>query len=243
MSLTNKTFVEMLQVQVKFKLHAYLGMVTYLIILQVVGMLLSLVSSSTMSLGSDIVDVNFSIFRTTMVLVLSCFWSFYIGMLMMRHDQRADIMPFVTTRTMSSASDSIVLAIIAIFAGITTMLSNYVVRIIVMLKSNQNIIAMEDVFNAPGIFLKNIAAFIVVILCVASVGYFFGMIMQKSKLVMCIISASCFSMLFTELGQEILLSIRQLGMHPILYFAVNLLTSAILFILSAMMANNLEVRG
>lgn len=243
MSLTNKTFVETLQVQVKFKFHAYLGMVVYLIILQIVGMLLSLIGSSNGLLDIDIAVINFYDFRPTGVLVLTCFWAFYIGMLMMRHDQRADIMPFVTNRTMSSIADSVVLAIIAIFAGFTTMLSNYVVRIIVTLRSNHNIIVREDMFSAPGVFVENIAAFIVVILYVAAVGYFFGMIAQKSKVVFCIIIAVCFSILFTEFGQGIAQAIIGLGTQPILFFIVSIIASVIFFVLTAMMANNLEVRG
>ncbi|MGE7838428.1 hypothetical protein [Viridibacillus arvi] len=244
MSLTNKTFAETLQVQVKFKLHAYLGMIVYLIMVQIVGILMSLMGPTGMSSVSSFIDINAEMYTPTVLIFLSNLWAFYVGLLMTRHDQRADIMPFVSTRIMSSIGDVVVLVALAVYAGITAMLSNYVVRIVILLKSNKHMLSDENMFSAPEVFIENLVAFIFFILCFAAVGYFLGMIAQKSKKVLFIIVAVFFSMLFTSFGQEILLGtikIAQFGLFS--FMGVMIILSATCFIVATFLARNLEVKG
>ncbi|MGE7918891.1 hypothetical protein ACQKM9_08060 [Viridibacillus sp. NPDC093762] len=244
MSLTNKTIAETLQVQVKYKLHAYLGMVVYLIMLQIVGILMSLIAPSGMSSGSGFVDIDVEMYTPIVLLFLSNLWAFYVGSLMTRHDQRADIMPFITTRIMSSIGDVVVLGVLAVYAGITAMLSNYVVRIIILLKSNNHMLSDENMFNAPEVFIENLVAFIFYILCFAAVGYFLGMVAQKSKKVLFLIVAVFFSMLFTSFGQEILqgtFKIAESGLFS--FMGVMIILSSICFIVATFLAGNLEVKG
>ncbi|MBK3495923.1 hypothetical protein JFL43_13845 [Viridibacillus sp. YIM B01967] len=245
MFLTTKSFAETLQAQVKFKLHAYLSMVVYLIILQVAGMLLFLLlGSANMSSSSDLVEMEFYVFTPKPMLILSSLWAFYVGKLMTRHDQRADIMPFVTTRTLSSIADVVVLGLLAIFTGITVMLSIYVVRIIVMLKPNQNIISGENMVNAPGIFIENIMTFIVFILLMTAIGYFFGMLTQQSKLWIFFIVAVSVLMLCSAFGQQVLLvTIKLAKSVPLPLLGTPVIASSILFVLATLLANKLEVRG
>lgn len=241
MFLSNSSLASVVMTQVKFKLNAYNGLIYSLIILQLFGILFA---SGAGGSGTSIMNTSISIDRTSIEagLLLVSFLAISVGNLMTTKAYRYDDFSYVATRLSSNLANIIVLFIFSVFAGTTTYLSGYIVRILMYFFSTE-LVDSPRVFEDYVGTLSIILAMIFLLWMFSSVGYLAGTLFQKHKLLffgvliifaMLLISKiwiTTFAFIFVENGSLLIFTIKVIGV------------SIVLFAASTAISNRMEVRS
>lgn len=182
--LKNKSFRDVYKTQLKWKINRNLDMVLYLIVLQIIGEVLFLkMDGFLMSSSSSHAEIVFQSFSSQFLLLFSAIWAFYIGIVVTKREQRLEMNSFIVSRNSDHATNITLFLYFSIFASITTMLFNYVTRIILLLTDPSGIIDEANIIHEPFTFIKNIGIGILLLLFTMAVGYFLGLLAYKFKFV------------------------------------------------------------
>lgn len=242
MFLSNRTLGEVVKVQVKFKLNSYMSAFMGLIIVQILGLLFSI--NGTSSMGSSLYNVwvNVSLISNDLIFIFVVIWAFFVGHLMTTKAYLYDDFSFVATRLSSNLANIIVLFLMSLFAGATSILTNYVGRFILLLFDKVDYMRSPGLLDDPLSSILNFMVVTVLILTVASSGYLVGMLTQKNKLLLLLLPVIVIGLMMAELWPTVLsfLFYENVSMWVLL---VKLLVLTITcFALAIFFSNRLEVR-
>lgn len=242
MFLSNRTLGEVVKVQVKFKLNSYMSAFMGLIIVQILGLLFSI--NGTSSMGSSLYNVwvNVSLISNDLIFIFVVIWAFFVGHLMTTKAYLYDDFSFVATRLSSNLANIIVLFLMSLFAGATSILTNYVGRVILLLFDKVDYMRSPGLLDDPLSSILNFMVVTVLILTVASSGYLVGMLTQKNKLLLLLLPVIVIGLMMAELWPTVLsfLFYENVSMWVLL---VKLLVLTITcFALAIFFSNRLEVR-
>jgi len=242
MFLSNRTLGEVVKVQVKFKLNAYMSAFMGLIIVQILGIFISLDGTNSMGSGWNNISVNVSLVSNDLIFLFVAIWAFFVGHLMTTKAYLYDDFSFVTTRLSSNLANIIVLFLMSLFAGATSILTNYVGRVILLLFDK------VDYMRSPGLLddpLSSILNFIVVtllILTIASSGYLVGMLTQKNKLLLLFLPVIVIGLLMADLWPTVLQFLFYENVSMWVFLVKLLIITITCFALAIVSSNRLEVR-
>lgn len=241
MFLTNSTLGKVVRTQVKFKMDAYMGAILSLIFVQLVGLLFSTNGSSTFGTSVNNIQIQVITISNDLVFVFVAIWALFVGNLITTKAYRYDDFSFVTTRLSSNLANIIVLLIISVFAGVSTFLSNYVLRVYLSLFGSTEYTKSPGVFDEAFSSIGTIIVITLLILSFTSGGYLAGVLIQNSRLFLFIIPIILLSILTTEIGQTF---IQILFMNESIWLLiVSLIFVSIVFFGTAIVSSNrLEVR-
>lgn len=242
MFLSNSSLTSIVFSQVKFKLHAYSGLIYSLIILQLMGILFATGGSSSSSYINNI-SISLYISSVDSGFLFVSLLAISVGNLITTKAYRYDDFSFVATRHSSNIANSIVLLIFSCFAGVTTYFTGYLMRIFLTYNSNNEIVVGSSILNDPINSLLTILAMIIVLWLFSSIGYIAGTLFQLHKLLffgalvmifMLLMTKTWLSIsgaIFVENGSLLILSIK--------VFCITIL----LFAISNVFSNRLGVRS
>ena len=148
MYLTEPRLIDIVKKQFRYKLNAYTGVFTSLIIMQLIGIFISFEnSSSIMGSGSLTVIQRFSSNDVTVGFTL--IWALSMGILLTTIAYRNDAFTFVSNRLSHHLASISFLLSIASIGGITASLSGSLIKIITIIQNNSVIIESVGVFDSP----------------------------------------------------------------------------------------------
>lgn len=242
MFLSNSTLGEVVKVQVRFKLNAYLGVAVSLIFVQVVGLLFSL--NGTSSMGSTINNTMIQIITISpdSVFFFVAIWALLTGNIITTKAYRYSDFSFVTTSLSNNLSNILVLFILSVFAGMTTFLSNYITRVVLLLFDHLYYVKSVSILEDPLHSIVTVCAVICLILAISSAGYLWGMLVQINKIFMFPLILLMISALVTKTGQSILLYIFIENESMLLLLIKLVCVSIIFFSVATVCSNRMEVR-
>ncbi len=116
--------------QYRFKLKAYLGTLTTLIFVQLIAILLSLGGVGGSGAGNGSISININDYSGDMVTSFTVFWAFITGILITTKSYDEVGYTFVTNRLSNNLANILFLFTASIFAGITAILSRYVLMLV-----------------------------------------------------------------------------------------------------------------
>jgi len=242
MFLSNSSLTSVVLTQVKFKINAYSGLVYSLIILQLMGILFATGGySSGTSMNNISINLNISSIDSGFIFV--SLLAISVGNLITTKAYRYDDFSFVATRLSSNIANSIVLLIFSCFAGVTTFLSGYLMRIFLTFNSNNEIVEGSTILNDPINSLLTILAMIILLWMFSSIGYLTGTLFQKNKLLFFGVLVIVVMLMMTEtwrrLSESIFVENGSLLLLTIKIFGITIL----FFATSSAISNRLGVRA
>lgn len=241
MFLSNSTFGEVVKAQVKFKLNAFMGTIVSLIFVQLVGLLLSMNGTGSRGTSINNISIYISVVSYDIVFLIVILWAFVVGNSMTT--KVYDDFSFVASRLSSNLANIIVLCLISVFAGITVVLSNYLLRIIVLLFDDYDYMKSPGILDNPLSSVSNMAVMMVLVLTVSAVGYLRGILVQHNKIFIYLFPVLIIAMLVTKFGQSILQYIFIESTSLFVLMVKLICLSIILFAFSILSSNRLEVRS
>ncbi|WP_397536788.1 hypothetical protein [Rummeliibacillus pycnus] len=241
-SLINKSFRDIYSAQFKLKIHMYLDMLLYLVILQIIAEVLFFYIDGILKSGSaPLVKLEYHAFTPIFVLFFSAIWSFYMGILVTKKQQRLEMASFIVTRKMEHTTNISLFLCFSIFASLTTMLLNYVTRIVLLLYNSTGVIDESNLLHAPRVFFVSLIFAILCLLFTSAIGYFLGLLAYKYKFVYTLFFAAICAFLFWLQKQDAEVVYEKLN-NPSLLFGSICIAITLLFGISTRFSTALEVR-
>lgn len=177
MSLNSYSFSQVLWKQVKWKLSAHSQALNTLIFIQVIIALLGFNASSMSGTGFNGIHLSIHFYSLDVMVVIACIWAFITALLLQRMDYLQDDFAIVTTRFISTLSNSILLIFYSFIATLITILSLYIFGMSVQLFTQVELIADGLLINPIEILI----AFSILLLAAFS-GFFVGALFSFSKM-------------------------------------------------------------
>ncbi|RIW34019.1 hypothetical protein D3H55_10510 [Bacillus salacetis] len=196
MYLTEADRLSIVKKQFRFKLKSFKGMFTSLIVLQIIGIFLSLNGDGSGGGSSQFLDYRLNYYNGNIIFAFVMIWAFISAILITTKAYRFDDYSFVTDRMTSHLSNVLFLLAASFAAGITAVLANRVVILIIyFMQDNVNLTAQTPAFLSG---ITGIIAMTLYIFLLASVGYLAGNLVQVSKLFIVVLPAVTIGSVFLE---------------------------------------------
>lgn len=249
MYLTEPRLFDIVKKQVNYKLNAYTGVFSSLMIIQIIGILFGFGAIGSSGFGmNDTLDVSKENFSNDVPVVFTMFWAFITGVLVTTKAYRNDIFSLVANRLSHHLSSFLFLLISACIAGVTMVLSGSIIQLSAQFKVDSILIASTSIIQNPVEFLAMIATAILYTILFMSVGYIVGSVAQKSMALVVLIVVALFVAPILQLDLNIGTFIGEVAKFfgeetSLLIFSLKILAAAaFLFAASIGVTNKLEVK-
>ncbi|MFF2754720.1 hypothetical protein ACFVR1_13350 [Psychrobacillus sp. NPDC058041] len=239
MFLSNSTLGDVIKAQVSFKMKAYTGAVVSLILIQLVGLFFSMNGSSSMGSSINNTSIQVTLLSNDIVFAFVAVWALFVGYLITTKAYRYDDFSFVATRLSSNLANIIIICLMSIFAAITTFLSNYLLRVILLLLNKVDYMKSPGIFDDPLQSIQNIIVIMLLILTIAAGGYLGGMLVQISKVFIFFIPIFLLAIPITRFGQTV---IQYIFVNNLFLIVKLICIPFIFFALAIVCSNRLGVR-
>ncbi|PYZ98954.1 hypothetical protein CR205_10400 [Alteribacter lacisalsi] len=242
MSLTEISTGNVIKKQVRYKLRAYSGAFTTLMFIQFLGILFSLGGTGSYYIGG-IYNVEGTHYSSISTIVLVGIWAFITAILLTTKADRGNDFAFVTNRFTSSMSNGCFLGIMSIVGGVTSILSGFLLALIIYFTNDMLIINLTGGLYGVSQMAAGVLSTILYILLASALGYLAGSLVQLHPVMKITLPVIFFGLLFSG-------AFIDLGWVGEMYFLENsitlftvkaLLTAGIFLGASAWMTNRQEV--
>lgn len=247
MSLTEVSIADIVKRQYSYKLKGYLSVFTSMIFIQLLAMFFSAGGTSSMGTSSDSYSIDIKYFSGSLIIIFTMLWAFITAILITTKAYRNDDFTFITNRLSSNLSNIVFLVTASIIGGITAMLSGTLLKVVMYFVLKSHEMVGNTTIPTELLFGMITTSFYLILLC--SLGYFVGTLTQVSKIFVILIPTLFFGVLFlgyripgiTNLGKWIQGFLLQETSIVQFIFKV-LIISGLLFLLSVVFSNRMEVR-
>ncbi|MDL4842779.1 hypothetical protein [Aquibacillus rhizosphaerae] len=247
MSLPEINTWRLVRKQHAFKLKSYAGMYTSLMAIQVIGMLFSLGGVSSGGVSGDEHSIEFRTYSSNVVIAFTFLWAFISSILITTRAYRNDDFTFVTNRLTSNLSNLLFLLSASVIAGITSIMTGNVNKVIAYFFYESDYIIATDI-TFQGLLMGTFVT-ILYIFAFAACGYLVGTIVQFHKLFIVVIPTLIIGSMFigTNTHDTSLLLVWIMDTYgketSILLFVLKMIgTVGLLFLLSITLSNRMEVK-
>ncbi|MDI2585653.1 hypothetical protein OR571_00425 [Psychrobacillus sp. NEAU-3TGS] len=242
MFLSNSTLGEVVWTQVKFKVNAYLGTLVSLIVVQILGLILSMNGTSSMSTNFNNTDFQIVWITADTVIIFVSIWALFLGNVITTKGYRNTNFSFVTNGISNNLSNIIVLIIMSVFAGVTTFLSHYILRLVVPLFNDVGYVKSGSIIDDPLSSIASMGLMVGLILMISAGGYLWGTLVYIHRAYMFLLIVLIITLPTTKTGQMILQFIFA-DNGSLFVLNVKFVCVAIIFFVLAMLSSyRLEVR-
>ncbi|ASF38240.1 hypothetical protein CEH05_03575 [Halobacillus halophilus] len=180
-SLTEVSTREVIGKQYHYKLKAYMGILTSLVTVQLLGLLFSLNGVGSRSLGTFGLDLNINYYSADMIIIFTFFWGFMSALLMTTKAYREDDFAFITNRFSSNMSSVAFIATVSVIGGLTAIMASFLLKVVVyFILGNKEVIG-TGLASGPLTFTEGVLAMILLVFLFSSLGYLAGIIVQVHR--------------------------------------------------------------
>jgi hypothetical protein len=196
MSLTKVTLMDVVKKQYFYKLKAFSGVYTSLVVLQIIAFLFSLTAFSQFGSGSEDISVSVNFYSVDPVIGFTMLWAFITAIIVTTKAYRNDDFTFVTNRLSSDLSNFAFLFTVSIISASTALLSSFLLKVVLYFLPNYQAFYYTSLLTSPGVLLLGIiTTFLYIFLC-ASFGYMIGTFVQLHSIIKTLLPVLFFGMLF-----------------------------------------------
>lgn len=238
MSLTHKTFPQVVLTQVIWKVMAYSQALITLLILQIVMGFFNYSGGSGMtSIGNGTFSVRLHFYSLDIFLMATCFWAFVTAFIIQTKGYRQTDLSTVTTVATGSIANALVLTLYSFIATIIIYMSLYILVAIIQLNKEIDMVPNVGLFNLT----QSLVTFSIILIASSS-GYFMSSLFNLSKIIGSVFVVGIGYFLIQVLDEQLLTVIKFYFEAGYLLFAVKALISVfILFALPIIFLNSKEV--
>ncbi|VDG98369.1 Uncharacterised protein [Lysinibacillus sphaericus] len=208
MSLTHRTMGEIVKQQFLFKLRSNAAVITALFVMQAVvwGLIIGEVPNSFPGFSMSTFELRWYSITNDKVVMASLLWSLVVGVLMTTPGQRNASFTYVSSPVTENLANFCFFGLAAIIAGVTTVLSGSVLKLVVFMKDGSSIIETGGLIAAPLDFFSRIVVMIIYTLLIMVVVYTCMLFVQMNRLmivpIVLLVLLSTKSSVFDLLGFE-----------------------------------------
>lgn len=246
MYLTHGRLLGHVKSQFQYKLKAYIGVFSSIIVVQLIALLFSVDSGSSTS-SSDGVQIDIDYFSANTVIGFTMITVLINAIHITTKTFQEDGFIFSTTRLTANLSNVLFLLTVSVFGGMTAMLSSVVVRLGSAIMFQRQVLGASMDISASELFY-GMGASIAYMLLVSAIGYVFGSLVQINRLFMFIIPAGLYGVLVlledtngNQIGETVFTFFFHESSFLLLLLKV-IVVSTVLFACSLLITNNKEVR-
>jgi len=238
MSLTHRTFQQVVLKQAKWKIKAYSQTLVPLFILQIFMGFISYGNGNGMSiLGNGTFSVEIHIYSLDAFIIATCLWSFITAFLIQTKGYLQFDFSLVTNRATGNISNTIVLISYSLIATVIVFMSLYILVALNLVFSGNSIVPDVNLFS----IMSFVAAFLLILLS-ASGGYFLSSLFNLSKVLGSVVILLLGYFIFGILEEKLLTLMKfYIGGEFSLFFVKAILTTGLLFTLPIVFLNKKEV--
>lgn len=247
MYLTEVKFADVVMNQFKYKVKAYIGIFSSLLIVQVIGLLMSLNGSSSLGTSGNAFSLSLNNYTGNIVIIFTMLWGFISAITITTKAYRNDDFTFISNRLSSNLANIFFLILASLIGGITALLSGYLLKVIMFFFVDEGFVILTNI-NITDIILGIFVTSLYMIL-LSSFGYFIGIVVQLSKWFKVLLPILFFSYLFltanTSEETTLIVEIGEFYFNEdslFIFFLKILITSILLFCFSIGLSNRMEVR-
>jgi hypothetical protein len=245
MSLSKTSLLDIIKKQYRYKLKAYKQVFMSLIFIQLLAVFFSFNGVGMMGSSSESIEIDIQFYSADMVIIFTILWAFITAILITTSAYKNDDFAFVTDRLSSNLSNMLFLLTASIVGGMTAMLSTSLMKIIMYFFGGHGYISANHSLSE---IVMGYSSTILYILLFSSFGYFFGTLVQISKVFVVLIPGIFIGAGILgagSLGFEWVKSVYQfIVTEPSIFVFVlkALVVVALLFSSSIALSNRMEVR-
>lgn len=192
MSLTRVRLIDVVKKQYLFKLKAYSQVFMSLIFIQLLAVLFSMNGVGGMGSSEGSFQIEIKYFSAALVVAFTMLWGFITAIIITTKAYRNDDFVFVTNRASSNLSNMVFLLTASMIGGITSMLSTYLIKVIVYYFFSDVSLKSTSVMGAPNEFLLGSFSTFLYIFLFCALGYLIGTLVQINKVFAALIPAAFF---------------------------------------------------
>ncbi|TFE02067.1 hypothetical protein [Jeotgalibacillus salarius] len=198
MSLATVSTGDVIRQQVIYKCYAMADLWRSLVVIQLIAIIFSALGSGGMGTSDDMFSLDVTTFSTDTVFLFTVFWLIVTSALITSKSYRFEDFSYVTTRGISQASNGILLLLTVFTATVFTIMSSYVIFMTILVFDKGDFYPGLASVGTPGEVYLSFLAIFGYLLVAAGAGYFFGILIQISKLFIGIIPVILFGPLFVR---------------------------------------------
>lgn len=246
MSLIETNLYDIVKKQYLFKIKANFNLLYFIVVSQIIGILLSLLSG-TGSASNGSLTVTY--YNASIVIVFTFIGIFMTSLNLTTDSYRNKDFAFVTNRLTSNISNILILISLCIISSLAVVLCDSLMRVLTYLVNGTNQIAMDGFTLTPSNMLLDFITITLLSTLIGSIGYFFGCLIQKNKIYILslptIIVGLLFSVRINSMGLSFLKKIFEFYFNEIsipIYGIKLIITTLFFFYVSTILTNSIEVR-
>jgi len=247
MSLTEVKLPDIVRKQFFYKVKAYLSVFSSLLVVQVISLLLSTNGSRMMGTSHNGFSIDINYYTGDISIVLTLIWSFITAIIITTKAYRNDDFVFVSNRVSSHLSNIVFLFFTSVIGGVTAVLAGQSFKVVMHLFLKDGYV-MGTAIPFHELILSLIVSVMYVFL-LAALGYFVGMLVQLYRWFSVLLPTIVigYMIIGARVGGEPILIVEIFKFYAqetvlLLFLIKIILTSCLLFFISSILTNKLEVR-
>ncbi|WP_430788993.1 hypothetical protein VBD025_02505 [Virgibacillus flavescens] len=245
MSLTTIKAGSLVKKQFQYKLNAYIGVFSSMMILQGLAIFFSLLGSSGMSsTSSHGLSISIDYYSADTVIMFTSLWAFISAVLITTKIYREDDYTFVTNRITANLSNIAFLVLASLIGGFTAVMSGYFVRTYIYYFFDHDQLIGIGTGQDVQLLLTGMTATILYILLFSSLGYLAGTLVQLNRIFVVVLPVLVIGLQMNAIiNQKINIFEFYFQESSILMFIPKIIvTVAVLFSIASLLSNRMEVR-
>ncbi|WP_026908705.1 hypothetical protein [Paucisalibacillus globulus] len=247
MSLTKVSLSNVVVMQFRYKLKAYSGVFLALMVVQMIGILLSILGHGGTSFSNGMYTVDVTVSSPDLVIFLTMIWAFMNAILITTKAYREDDFTFVSNRLSYNLSNMAFLLTVCLIGTVTALLTTGIIRILAYVTADIDIfLTITHGVTIADFVAGGLATFLFILLA-ATAGYLVGMMTQVNKgliilLPVIIIGLNYVTQSSSNPGFVNMLEFYFME-HSFIMFSIKAIVTILIgFGLSIVFSNRLEVR-
>lgn len=182
MSLNNASLGSTVARQFKYKLKAYNGVLSSLVLVQIIAILFSLGGNGSFhSSGGSGISINATLFTNANVIIFTFLWVIAHAVMMTTKAEREHGFTFVSNHISNHLSNALFLLLASVIAAVTTILAGFLLRVLVyFFKEPAPILGSNVHYEVSDIF-TGVFSMTFYLILLASAGYVLGTLSQLHR--------------------------------------------------------------
>lgn len=236
---TNVLTVARKQYLYKLKSFSFTG----LILMQLIILFFSSSGTGMYGFGSGSLHISVKTYSSDVVVFCTFIWIFVMAFSLTKKGFKNMDFTLVTNRLSSSLSDLGLLATLSIIGGFTSTLSSFLLRFILYFTTDSGMMVQSSFKLPPGLLFQGMAGAVLYLFLIGTAAYLFGMLVEANKLLAFIAPALLFVLARVQSKGFLHLIRVFIDENSLLVFSGKVLLAAgLLFVLSTLIYNRMEVR-
>lgn len=182
MSLAAVSTGDVIRQQVIYKWYSYTDLLRSLIFLQVIAIIFSAIGTGGMGTSDDMFSLEVTTYSTNLVFAFTVFWLLITPAMITSKNYLYEDFSYVTTRFVTQISNAILLIAVVLIATTFTVMSSYLIYLIMALVNPAQYFPGLSTVGSPGELFVGGAGMFGYYLIAVAIGYLFGTLIKISKL-------------------------------------------------------------